>query len=91
MKENNIKKSMLIIGIGIINLLHAGLHIIQFLQSIILVRESLHKHDESGIESILHNPIVAFIWAIVGFITLWMGIKDFKHHKKCNHKHDESI
>jgi hypothetical protein len=32
---NKIKKSLLFIGLGTINLLHAGLHIIQFIQSIL--------------------------------------------------------
>jgi len=33
----------------------------------------------------LHNPYFAILWGIVGLFTLWIGIKDFIHHKKCNH------
>jgi hypothetical protein len=90
-REGGVKKSVIIIGIGIINLLHAGLHIIQFIQSLILVKESIssHKHDDGFIDSILHNPIFAFIWALIGLATLWMGIKDFRYHRKCNH--NESV
>lgn len=88
-REGGVKKSVIIIGIGIINLLHAGLHIVQFIQSLILVKESIsHHHKNEGvIDTILHNPIFAFIWALVGLATLWMGIKDFRHHRKCNHTH----
>lgn len=91
-REGGVKKSVIIIGIGIINLLHGGLHIIQFIQSLILVKESMSQHKDEGIiDTILHNPIFAFVWALIGLTTLWMGIKDFRHHRKCNHKHHESI
>lgn len=86
---NKLKKSLLFIGLGTINLLHAGLHIIQFIQSIFLVTMSVehhhHHHDEGVIEQLLHNPIFALIWGIIGILTLWVGIKDFKHHKNCKH------
>jgi len=85
---SKLKKSLLFIGLGVINLLHASLHIIQFIQSIFLVTMSVehhHHHDEGLVESILHNPIFAFIWGIIGLLTLWIGIKDFKHHNKCEH------
>jgi hypothetical protein len=44
-----------------------------------------HHHDEGLVESILHNPVFAFVWGIIGLLTLWIGIKDFKHHNKCDH------
>jgi hypothetical protein len=44
-----------------------------------------HHHDEGVIEQLLHNPIFALIWGIIGILTLWIGIKDFKHHKNCKH------
>ena len=84
-----IKRSLLFIGLGTINLLHAGLHIIQFIQSLFLVSMSVeyhhHHHDESFLETLLHNPIFALIWGIIGILTLIIGIKDFKHHNKCKH------
>jgi uncharacterized membrane protein len=84
-----IKRSLLFIGLGTINLLHAGLHIIQFIQSLFLVSMSVenhhHHHDVSFLETLLHNPIFALIWGIIGVITLIIGIKDFKHHNKCKH------
>ena len=84
-----IKRSLLFIGLGIINLLHAGLHIIQFIQSLFLVSMSVeyhhHHHDESFLETLLHNPVFALIWGIIGILTLIIGIKDFKHHNKCKH------
>jgi hypothetical protein len=88
MKE--LKKSMVLIGLGLINLLHAGLHILQFIQSMILVRAAsfgpkIKNVDKSLIDVILHNPYFAILWAIVGLFTLFIGIKDFIHHRKCNH------
>jgi hypothetical protein len=75
------KKSFLLIGLGGINILHAGLHLLQFIQSIILVTNSSHCEDEDGL---LHNPIFNLIWAIVGLLTLYVGIKDFRHHNHCH-------
>lgn len=83
MKE--LKKSMVLIGLGVINLLHAGLHILQFIQSIILVRASMETHHHGLFDTMLHSPYFAILWAIVGLFTLWIGIKDFIHHRKCNH------
>lgn len=78
------KKSLLLIGLGGINLLHAVLHLLQFFQSLILVT-TYHKCEEHGI---LSNPIFNLIWATIGILTLYVGIKDFNHHKKCDdHEH----
>lgn len=74
------KKSVLLIGLGSINLLHAGLHLLQFLQSILLVTTNVCQHN------IFTNPIFNLIWVFIGLFTLIIGIKDFKHHKKCNDK-----
>lgn len=89
--KNKLKKSIIIIGLGLINILHASLHIIQFIQSIILVRATtfgpkIEHNDISTIDMLLHSPYFAIIWAIVGIFTLVIGIKDFIHHKKCNHE-----
>jgi hypothetical protein len=81
------KKSIGLISIGILNLLHASSHIVQFIQSALLVTTSVaHNHEnESFIESLLHNPILNIIWALVGIFTLYIGIKDFRHHNSCKH------
>lgn len=79
------KTSLILIGLGVMNSLHAILHILQFVQSLILVKASTHHHhhDDSFLESLLHNPYFAILWAIIGIATLWIGIKDYKHHKEC--------
>lgn len=86
---SNLKKSLLLIGVGVMNFLHAILHILQFLQSIVLVNaatEHHHHHDEGILETMLHSPYFAILWGLIGIFTLWIGIKDFIHHKKCyNH------
>lgn len=84
-KANNKKrKSIALIVVGLLNILHASSHLIQFIQSLILISLSKNSDHESGIfEMILHNPILNIIWIVIGVFTLYLGIKDFKHHKKC--------
>jgi hypothetical protein len=36
------------------------------------------------LDAVLHSPILSIVWAVIGLITLYIGIKDFMHHKKCN-------
>lgn len=80
------KKYIALISIGIINTLHASIHIIQFIQSMLLLSTNIEKHEnESIVESILHNPFLNILWAIVGLFTLYLGVKDYLHHRKCNH------
>lgn len=73
------KKYWILIGLGSVNLLHGILHIVQFVQSVLLIGSG---HNET-LESFLHSPILSFVWAIVGLITIIIGIKDFRHHKNC--------
>lgn len=54
-----IKKSHVLIGLGFINLLHASLHILQFIQSIFLVSVSVGR-EEGQLDLFLHNPIFAY-------------------------------
>ena len=77
------KKSTILIGLGSLNLIHGILHILQFIQSILLVSSSL-ENDNTGLNFILHSPILSIVWVVIGLITLHIGIKDFRHHKKCH-------
>jgi predicted membrane protein len=92
------KKYLTLISLGVINLLHAGLHIIQFIQSMILVsavkpRQFGEKYlneinttsNQDIFTQILHSPYFAILWGIIGIFTLYIGIKDFIHHNKCKH------
>jgi hypothetical protein len=81
------KRSTILIGLGSLNLIHGILHILQFIQSILLVSSSLEEHHHTGLDAVLHSPILSIVWAVIGLITLYIGIKDFRHHKKC-HTHD---
>jgi len=84
------KKSLILISVGVLNFLHGMFHIIQFIQSMLLVAYSVegeHTH-ESWIDKIMHSPVFAIIWAFIGILTLIIGIKDFIHHRKCKkHTH----
>lgn len=71
-----------LIGAGILNMVHGGTHIIQFVQSMFLIG---YSHGGCDADSWLHNPWVSLLWGIIGIVTLIIGIKDFKHHEKCDH------
>mgnify|MGYP003627967182 CR=1 FL=1 len=81
-------KYIFLISVGVLNLFHGLFHIIQFIQSAFIVAyatQSNHHHNESFIDSVMHSPIFALIMGVVGILTLVIGIKDYRHHKKCNH------
>jgi hypothetical protein len=84
-----VRKSLILISVGVLNFLHGMFHVIQFIQSMLLVAYSTeHHHDhESWIDSIMHSPVFALIWAVIGILTLVIGIKDYRHHRKCAHDH----
>ena len=76
---NTKNKSLILISLGSINLIHAIVHLLQFIQSILLVSQSIIPED-----SFLHSPIIGVIWGVIGLVTLYIGIKDFRHHKDCH-------
>ena len=84
---NKMKKSTNLIGLGSLNFIHGILHILQFIQSVLLVSSSFKEDHHTGLDAVLHSPILSIVWAIIGLITLYIGIKDFRHHKKC-HNHE---
>ncbi len=86
-KISKMKRSTILIGLGSLNLIHGILHILQFIQSVLLVSSSLNEDNHTGLDAFLHSPILSIVWAVIGLVTLYIGIKDFRHHKKC-HKHE---
>ena len=85
------KKHVVLISVGILNLFHGLFHIIQFIQSIFFVAYATHGHHhnhETFIDKMMHHPVFAIIMGIIGILTLIIGIKDYRHHKKCEtHEH----
>ena len=82
------KKSILLISVGILNVLHGSFHIIQFIQSMLFVvySTSVDKDEHGFVEQVMHNPIFALIMGFVGILTLIIGIKDYRHHTKCDNQ-----
>lgn len=74
-------KSIFLIGAGALNLLHALFHLIQFIQSVFLFVHSVNDED-NWVEHITHSPTFSIIWALIGLMTLIIGIRDYKHHKE---------
>lgn len=89
------KKHIVLISVGVLNVLHGSFHIIQFIQSMFFVAYATHDHHEHNhhdgiIETIMHHPIFALLMGIIGILTLVIGIRDYRHHKKCEtHEHHE--
>jgi hypothetical protein len=83
------KKAIVLISVGVLNTIHGSFHIIQFIQSMLLVAyANEHQEEHSGIEAIMHHPIFSMIMGIVGIFTLVIGVKDYIHHRRCHsHKH----
>ena len=84
------KKHFILISVGVLNVLHGSFHIVQFIQSMFFVAYATHdhSHEERFIEQVMHNPIFTLVMGVVGILTLIIGIKDYRHHRKCNtHKH----
>jgi len=88
------KKSLILISVGVLNFLHGMFHVIQFIQSMLLVAYSTDnshcQEHQSWIDKLMHSPVFAIIWAIIGILTLVIGVKDYRHHKKCNHEKNNS-
>jgi len=82
------KKTLLLISVGILNTIHGVFHIIQFIQSMFFVAYATEQHEHhehhTGLDQVMHHPIFALAMGLVGFLTLFIGIKDYIHHKKCN-------
>lgn len=78
-------KSFALIGIGALNLIHAGFHILQVVQSAFLMTAAL-DHENQWIEKVLHSPYLAILWGVIGLLTMFIGIWDFKHHRDCADK-----
>lgn len=90
------KKHIVLISVGVLNVLHGSFHIIQFIQSMFFVAYATHDHDhhDGVIEKVMHNPIFALLMGLIGILTLVIGIKDYRHHKKCethSHKPEMSL
>ena len=83
------KKAIVLISVGVLNTIHGGFHIIQFIQSMFLVAYASEHHEEhTGLDAVMHHPIFALVMGLVGIFTLVIGFKDYIHHKRCHtHKH----
>ena len=75
------KKYSTLIFLGIINILHASAHILQAIQSFFLFSYATN-HKENWVHKLMENPYMAILWAVLGIGTLYLGIRDYRHHKK---------
>lgn len=81
-----IKKTAILISVGVLNLIHGLVHLFQFLQSVLLASYSFEGNHESWLHHLIENPYTGIIWALIGLSTMYIGYKDYKHHKEENKK-----
>lgn len=74
-------KNTILIGMGLLNVLHGIFHVLHFGQSLLLATHKYHSD-----ESFLDSPILSLVWVLLGGFSLYIGIKDFRHHRKCSTK-----
>lgn len=69
--------------LAILNVFHALIHLIQMAQSLFLASYSLDEcKEDNWFHKMMESPWMSLIWLIVGILTIYLGIRDFKHHIK---------
>lgn len=76
------KSFKIIIAVGVLNIIHGGIHIFQFIQSMLLTYYSFSDTKSVWIEKVMESPWMGLLWGALGFFTLYIGYNDYKHHKK---------
>lgn len=80
------KAFKIIIVIGLLNVIHGAIHIFQFIQSVLLTYYSFNHNGSGWISKIMENPWMGLVWGFLGMLTIYIGYKDYKHHKKENYE-----
>ena len=75
------KRFKIIIAVGVLNVIHGGIHIFQFLQSMLLTYYSINQTKSEWLEAIMESPWMGLVWGLLGILTLYIGYNDYKHHK----------
>lgn len=71
-----------IILLGVLNLLHGLMHVIQFIQSLFIASNSFNGHKDDWFHHFMESPIIGFISVFIAGFTIFVGIRDYKHHIK---------
>lgn len=75
------KKYSSLLLLGTLNVIHACLHLFQVIQSLLLASYSINHEEHSWIHEVMESPYMAIVWLILGIVTIYFGIRDYKHHK----------
>ena len=76
------KRIFTTISLGVFNILHASTHLLQAIQSFGLIYYSHDQHEHHH-DNILYHPVLQILYFLIGVFTLYIGVKDFIHHRKC--------
>lgn len=77
------KKISTLVIVGILNIIHGIFHILQLIQSLFMASYSFGNHKEDNwYHEMMESPYMGIIWILIGCITIYLGIRDFKHHIK---------
>lgn len=74
------KNYMTLFLIGLLNFVHGVVHLIQFAQSMLLA--SYSAGEGSWVHELMENPWMGALWASVGMFSLFLGYRDFRHHRQ---------
>lgn len=77
MDLKNINKTSLLLILGG---LHSLSHVIQFVQSILLISHGVIENSGHAHDAWFNNPYFNIFWGIIGIASLIMGIKSFRKH-----------
>ena len=81
------KKLKILLATGSINIIHGLLHLIQAFQSFFIASHSIYAYRTRSqfwviLHQVLEHPATAILFTLMGILTIWIGIKDFKFHSK---------
>lgn len=80
-----LNKSLTIIVLGVINMGHILIHVVQVIQSLILAKNESNSCEHIS-ELSVENILITAFWVIVAITTIIIGVKDYIHHIRCDHK-----
>lgn len=80
LRKLKMKRYSTLIFLGVLNIVHAATHIFQFVQSMFLMSYSI-THKETWFHHAMESPWMGVLWGLLGVLTLYLGVRDYRHHK----------
>ena len=68
------KTAYTLLTIGVINVIHGGIHLLQVAQSALMVSYSLNHDHDNWTHKMFESPWMALVWAAAGIITIVIAL-----------------